>query len=319
MINVTVWLAFMAGFLSFASPCVLPLVPAYVGYMANRVTAQAASELAVATASSTLSLEVVRKNRFQMALHGLAFVAGFTFVFVVFGLAIEAGTQLLSSTFYGVQRVIIPHVGGILIILFGLHFMGVIGPILRWLECQPILEHLKAPGPHIKRGLCWLQSALYAHTRPPLKIHHSYGLFGSSLMGVIFAAGWTPCIGPIYGTLLTMAASGSENLVRVGGLMTVYSMGLGLPFVITAVALDRVQGVLHRLKRHLNTLKVASGLLLILIGILVYTGELQRISQFGSANSAMFMYKVEECTIQLFDGKVSVSGMGDCISEPSLQ
>ena len=117
--------------------------------------------------------------------------------------------------------------------------------------------------------------------------------------------------------MLTMAANGSESLVRVGGLMTVYSLGLGLPFVITAVALDRVQGLLRRLKRHLNTLKVASGLLLILIGILVYTGELQRISQFGSANSAMFMYKVEECTIQLFDGKVSVSGMSTCISEPS--
>lgn len=317
MINVTVGLAFVAGFLSFASPCVLPLVPAYVGYMANRLTAKATSELAILTDVSTTSVEVVRKNRFQMGLHGLAFVAGFTFVFVVFGLAIEAGTRLLSSTFYEVQRVIIPHVGGILIILFGLHFLGVIVPMLHWLECQPVLDHLGTAGLYFKRGLVWLQSALYADTRPHMQIRRTYGLLGSSLMGVIFAAGWTPCIGPIYGTMLTMAANGSESLVIVGGLMTVYSLGLGLPFVITAIALDRVQGLLRRLKRHLNTLKVASGLLMILIGILVYTGELQRISQFGSANSAVFMYKVEECTIQLFDGKVSVSGMVACISEPS--
>src|SRR5260221_13953870 len=112
MINVTVSLAFIAGLLSFVSPCVLPLVPAYVGYMTNRITAQAVSEWAVVTPSPTASMDVVRKNRFQMALHGVAFVGGFTFVFVVFGLAIEAGTRLLSSTFYDMQRFTIPHVGG---------------------------------------------------------------------------------------------------------------------------------------------------------------------------------------------------------------
>src|SRR5258708_9951822 len=183
MINVTVWLAFVSGFLSFASPCVLPLVPAYVGYMANRVTAKATSELAILTGGSTPSMEVVQQNRFQMALHGLAFVAGFTFVFVVFGLAIEAVKRALSLTFFEVQRVIIPHVGGVLIILFGLHFLGVIVPILHWLECQPILDQLGAAGLHLKRGLAWLQSALYAGTRPQMKVQHAYGLLGSSLMG----------------------------------------------------------------------------------------------------------------------------------------
>src|SRR5579859_7314217 len=95
-----------------------------------------------------------------------------------------------------------------------------------------------------------------------------------------------------------MAPNGSESLVRVGGLMTIYSLGLGLPFIVTAIALDRAQGILRRLKRRLNVLKVASGVLLIGIGILVYTGELQRMSRFGAANSAVFMYKVEECTIK---------------------
>lgn len=317
MINVTVWLAFIAGLLSFVSPCVLPLVPAYVGYLTNRVTAQAVSELTPPGSPATARVEVVRNNRFQMALHGIAFVAGFTFVFVVFGLAIEAGTRLLSSTFYQLQRVTIPHVGGLLIILFGLHFLGLIGPVLRWLEGQPVLEHMGRVGLSFKRGLAWLQGALYADTRPQMRVRRAYGLLGSSLMGIVFAAGWTPCIGPIYGTLLTMAASGSESLVRVGGLMTVYSLGLGLPFIITAIALDRVQGILHRLKRRLNTLKLASGLLMILIGILVYTGELQRISQFGSANSAVFMYKVEECVIKVSDSKLAISGIGDCIAASS--
>src|SRR5258708_33817444 len=105
--------------------------------MANRVTAQATSARSVMSVLPA-SLEVVRKNRFQMALHGLAFVAGFTFVFVVFGLAIEAGTQLLSSTFYGVHRVIIPHVGGILIILFVFHFTSVIGAIVPWRDLKPV-------------------------------------------------------------------------------------------------------------------------------------------------------------------------------------
>jgi len=265
-------------------------------------------------AGSNVAVEIARKNRFHLALHGIAFIAGFTFVFVVFGLAVEAGTQLLSSTFYQVQRVTIPHVGGILIILFGLNFLGVIGPVLHWLECQAALEHLGAVGLYLKRGLAWLQSALYADTRPQMNMRRSSGLIGSSLMGVVFAAGWTPCIGPIYGSLLTMAASGNESLVRVGGLMTVYSMGLGLPFIITAFALDRVKGILRRLRRHLNTLKVASGMLMILMGILVYTGAMQRIAQFGSVNGAVFMYKVEECTIKLFDGKLPIDSIGSCIS-----
>src|SRR5713226_696852 len=104
MINVTVGLAFIAGLLSFVSPCVLPLIPAYVGYMANRVTAQATSESAAMIRAAPGSIEMVQKNRFQMALHGVAFVIGFTFVFVVFGLVITAGTRLLSSAFYDIQR-----------------------------------------------------------------------------------------------------------------------------------------------------------------------------------------------------------------------
>lgn len=312
MIDVTVSLAFLAGLLSFASPCVLPLVPAYLGYLANHVTGQTLHDLNLESNVKPLPKPA---RRYQMALHGIAFMVGFTFIFVVFGLVIDAGTQLLASTFYDVQRVVIPRVGGILIMLFGLHFLGVIGPMLRWLESRPLLDQMGVAGQSLKRAFVWLEGILYADTRPWLKTRQSYGLLGSSLMGVVFAAGWTPCIGPIYGTLLTMAATGTTSLVQVGGLMTVYSLGLGLPFIFAAVALDRAQGILRRVKRHLNTLKWVSGLFLIGIGLLVYTGELQRLSQFGSVRSGVFMYKVEECMIQVYRGKLSPGEMGTCIDK----
>ncbi len=309
--NVTVWLAFMAGFLSFISPCVLPLVPAYVGYMGNRVTTHAVAGIA----NPALPAHVVQQHRIRMALHGMAFVAGFMMVFVVFGLAINAGTWLVSSTFYEVQRGFIPRLGGILIILFGLHFVGFVVPVLHWLECSAGLERLGGLGRSIQRGLAWLQSMLYSDTRRQIKPDQKYGLFGSSLMGIIFAAGWTPCIGPIYGSILTMAASSSSTVVQAGGLMVMYSLGLGLPFILTAIALDRVEGLLRRLKRHLNTLKIASGIFMIVIGILVFTGDLQRLSQIGAANST-FSYKLEACSAAVLEGRSSLSQFGECLSKP---
>ncbi len=306
MVSVTVWLAFVAGLLSFISPCVLPLIPAYVGYMSNRVTAQA-----VAGTRSVVPIGA----RFQMALHGLAFIAGFMVVFVVFGVIITAGTRVLSGMFYDLQREVIPRVGGILIILFGLHFIGLIVPVLHWLECRPLLDRLGQPGLTIKRGLGWTQSVLYADTRPQMNATRNYGLVGSSLMGVVFAAGWTPCIGPIYGSILTMAANSTGTLPQVGGLLVMYSLGLGVPFFLTAIALDRLQGILKRLKRHLNRIKVASGVFMIVIGLLVYTGDLQRISQLGAANSA-FSFRLEKCTVDFLNGDLPLSQVRDCLSTP---
>ncbi len=312
--TITAWLAFLAGLLSFVSPCVLPLVPAYVGYMGNRVTAQVASPLVMASGPA---LQPVQRHRLQMALHGMAFVAGFMVVFVGFGLAINAGTQLVSATFYDVQRVFIPRLGGILIIVFGLHFIGLVVPALGWLERRASLNRLGSLGLSLKHGLAWLQQILYADTRHQLKPDERYGLFSSSLMGIIFAAGWTPCIGPIYGTILTMASSSSGSVLQAGGLMVMYSLGLGLPFVLTAIALDRVQGVLGRLKRHLPALKIASGVFMIVIGVFVYTGDMQRLSQLGAAN-ATFSYKLEGCAVDVVEGRLPLSQFGDCLSKPDV-
>ena len=277
MINVSAWLAFLAGLLSFISPCVLPLVPPYVAYMGSRVTARVIDGL-------NLDGQIA-PYRFQMALHGLAFVVGFMVVFVGFGLAITAGTRALSATFYEIQRVFIPRAGGILIVLFGLHFLGVIVPVLHWLEFHTGLEHQGTFGSRIKAGLNWSQGVLYADTRSRVVWGRNSGLIGSGLMGVVFAAGWTPCIGPIYGAILTMAASGG-SLPQSGGLMVMYSLGLGIPFIIVATALDRTRGILQHFKRRTNLLKISSGLFLIAIGVVVFSGELRRISQFGSSTGA---------------------------------
>ncbi len=312
MLNVTLWLAFISGLISFISPCMLPLVPAYVGYMGNRVTAQVTSGTTV-TSDVRASTALFHQHRFQMALHGITFVLGFMVVFVGFGLVITAGTQVLASAFYDVQHLIIPRVGGVFIMLFGLHFIGLLVPALHWLERRAVLDRLGKLGRAVRRGLGWLQNALYADTRPHVNLQRSHGLIGSGLMGIVFAAGWTPCIGPIYGTILTLAASNNGNLLQAAGLLVMYSLGMGVPFILTALALDRVKGLFRRLNRHLNTLKVASGVLMILIGVFVYTGDLQRIAQLG-ASRAQFTYRIETCAVDFFNGTLPASKVGDCLS-----
>jgi cytochrome c-type biogenesis protein len=148
----------MSGLISFISPCMLPLIPAYVGYMGNRVTAQEVSG-AIFANDMPASTTLVRQHRFQMALHGMAFVLGFMVVFVGFGRVITAGTQIPASIFYEAQHLIIPRVGGVVIILFGLHFLGLLVPALHWLACRIVLDRLGPPGRAIRRGLEWLQGA----------------------------------------------------------------------------------------------------------------------------------------------------------------
>ncbi len=305
MLNVTLWLALLAGFVSFISPCVLPLVPAYIGYMSNRATAHA---LAYESATTTPTPLV----QFQLVLHGVMFVLGFSFVFVTFGLAATAGTRLLATGSYDIQHIIIPRLGGVLIILFGLHFIDVLVPTFYWLERRPIWSRLGALGQLIQVALSRLQLLLYADTRPRLQSNHASGLLGSGIMGVIFSAGWTPCIGPIYGTILTLAASGTD-MARSAQLLLVYSLGLGLPFILTAALLSQMQGLLHRLKRYLNICKIGSGLLMIAVGLLIYTGNLQRLSALG-ANSTL-AYNLEECATQLTQAGLPITDLADCLTQ----
>ncbi|MBN2470965.1 MAG: redoxin domain-containing protein [Anaerolineae bacterium] len=349
MVDITVGLAFMAGLVSFISPCVLPLVPAYVGYMGGQVTSQVAAT--VGGGGATL-----QRNRFGTVLHGAFFVLGFTFVFVTFGLLTTAGSMALRGSIVNVQE-ILSRLGGLIIILFGLHVMGVlprimtwvmgkreqmnggtgyvmtlvvqllIAGVLAWSLVTPLMAALGAgaflawlvlgggftrPGDFWHRALTRLQTILYMDTRQQMQPRGESGYLGSALMGVVFSAGWTPCIGPVYGAVLTMAANGG-SLSQAGALLTAYSLGLGVPFLLTALALNQMGGVLRRLQRHMRTIERVSGVLLILIGLLVLSGQLATLSQLGSTGD--LSYNLEHCATELFRGNIGFGDLGACLEQ----
>jgi cytochrome c-type biogenesis protein len=347
-------LAFIAGLVSFLSPCVLPLVPAYIGYMGGRVTNTVAAQTGGA---GTLAMPTLG-SRFSTLLHGVAFVGGFTFVFVAIGLL---GTAFASQI--GRQNIvlftnIIGRAGGLLIIFFGLHFMGVLPSLFRrvlelrqvlnsplialgaallvvlalywvfedWLFAAPLFVlfalWLVLGGAFTKPETFWVnainlvQRALYTDTRRQMVAqgHQSYS--GSAIMGVVFSAGWTPCIGPIYGAILTMALGGAD-VANAGFLLLAYSLGLGIPFLFTAFLLDSAQGILRHLQRHLHKIELVSGAFLIVIGVLVASGRLQLLSQNFATQFADFSYNLEECVVKLNRGEIVLGEFVGCVNEAS--
>ncbi len=317
--GVTVGLAFLAGFLSFISPCVLPLIPAYIGYLGGRATTQVSMELAAVGPGSQpgTARAVAQKNRLNTLLHGMFFVAGFTFVFVVFGLLTNASLQLLRARSYDFQS-FIAKFGGILVIFFGLYVMGVIGWILRTLSCRVDWQALGRLGLAIQRGLERVQGLLYSDTRRQMNPNHAYGYAGSSLMGVIFAAGWTPCVGPIYGAILTLAAA-KDSWGQAGVLLLSYSLGLGVPFLLTAAALDQMRGLLKRVQRQMRIIEFASGAFLIVLGYMLFSGQLAELAQVGGG-FADFSYNLEECVTGVVRGRFVLGDFGTCMNEgPNFQ
>lgn len=229
--NVTLLAAFMAGLLSFISPCVLPLVPVYLGYLSG----------------STLPGDT-SPSRALVFSHALMFVGGFTFVFVaIFG--VPAGfLGGLLNTFS--QYVI--WVGGILLIIFGLHTMGVMTiPIF---NMQKRLE--------------------YGHDQAP-----SYAR--SLFIGMAFAAGWTPCIGPLLGAILTLAIQG-QNVGLAMLYLFVYSMGLAVPFLATAWLLTTATSRLRRLNQHMRLIERVSGAFILIIGLMLVTGTLTMLNTYAN-------------------------------------
>jgi cytochrome c-type biogenesis protein len=212
-----VLVAFAAGLLSFLSPCVLPLIPSYVGYLTG------------------MSVDEVQRRRGTAVLHGLWFVAGFSLVFVLLGAAASAVGTLLRDYQQWVARV-----GGVLLILFGIYLLGIVRPLFLMREWRVELA------------------------RKPL------GYFGSGLVGVTFGAAWTPCIGPILGGILTLAAT-SAGLVQGMGLLAVYALGLAIPFLVTALALDRFLVWFQRFRPYIVWVDRIAGVLLILLGVLLVT------------------------------------------------
>jgi cytochrome c-type biogenesis protein len=218
----------VAGLVSFLSPCVLPLVPPYLGYLGG-----------------TTIEELGRKDEIDMAmwrrvvLASLFFVLGFTTVFVGLG-----ATASLFGQWIQAHRSELAIAAGIVIILFGLHFLGV----------------LRVP-------LLYREARFHAATQ-------GAGLAGAYLMGLAFAFGWTPCIGPVLASVLAVAAN-EASLGAGVRLLLVYSLGLGIPFVLAAVAIGPFLGFLKRFRRHLGRVEKAMGLLLVLAGILILAGPVR--------------------------------------------
>lgn len=350
--EVNIWIALIAGLVSFLSPCVLPLVPAYIGYMGGRVTNTVAAQT-----SAGILVQPTAISRFSTILHGMMFVLGFTFVFVVFGLLTTAFIRQVGGSNIALVRDIIGRVGGVVIIFFGLHFMGVLPALLRRLASSPLIASplftvvalalagglmlwalidwliavpalallglwmvlsggLSAPRPFWEQTLSRIQGALYADTRRQMVAKGEQSYASSALMGVVFAAGWTPCIGPIYGSILTLAAT-SADISGAAGQMMAYSLGLGIPFLITAALLDSAQVGLRKLQRHLRTIELVSGAFLVLIGILVASGSLQRLSQTFANDFADFSYTLEECAAAWTQGQISLGEIGGCLEQRS--
>lgn len=220
-------LAFLAGLLSFVSPCVLPLAPIYLGYLSG----------------SSLSGDVP-SNRRQVFGHALFFVVGFTLVFVVlFGLPTTILAGVLQQYSGWITRI-----GGTVLILFGLHAMGIV--------TIPLITGTRRV--EVGRGI-------------------GPGYLRSILFGVTFAAGWTPCIGPLLGTVMTLAFMEPS---RAMGFLFIYALGLAVPFLVTAAMLTQAVGWLKRLNRHMRAVEVASGLLMVGVGVLLISGTFSMLNSY---------------------------------------
>ena len=219
MLEVGIFSAFIAGILSFISPCVLPLVPVYIGIMSRNTIYK--------------SERVKFSDRVYTLLNSLLFVLGFSIVFIALGSTATFFGQLLKN-YLGV----IGRLGGIILIIFGLHYVGL----------------FKIPFLNMEKRL---------HMPQSLKT----GYFWSFIFGVIFSFGWVPCVGMILSAILLLASK-METLAQGILLMVVYSAGLGIPFILASIFIVFFSNLLKRVNRHLNIISIISGVFLIILGII---------------------------------------------------
>lgn len=224
--------ALVAGVLSFASPCCLPLVPAYLSYITGVSTEE-------------FSAEQTAGQRRQILLSAFAFAVGLALVFTLLGATATFISQLLLDYQEWVARI-----AGIIIIIFGLHMLGLLK--IRWFDQEKRVD--------------------FTQRRAP-------GLLGALLMGSAFGVGWTPCVGPFLGSILLLASQSST--VGAGMLLLfIYGLGLGLPFVAAGLLIGQLMTVIRRIRRYMGAITVTSGGLLIVMGLLVFTNQLSIITSY---------------------------------------
>jgi cytochrome c-type biogenesis protein len=223
--GITLLAALAAGSLSFFSPCVLPIVPVYLAYITGATTTRPEG-----------------RRRLWTVVHALSFVLGFGLVFVGLG----AGAGALGGLLYPALPYL-TKVGGLIMILLGLHMVGL----------------MRVP---------WLQM----ERRVGIEVPRGRGLLTSFLVGLTFAAGWTPCVGTVLTAILLLAA-GSQTAARGATLLVAYTAGIGLPFLVVAGFLDLAAPTLRRVGRHLRAASVVGGALLITMGLLLITDRFQAV------------------------------------------
>jgi cytochrome c-type biogenesis protein len=227
--DISIYAALIAGVISFLSPCVLPLVPPYLIYLTG------------ATIGHVTRGEEESSSRRAVMISALAFVLGFSTVFVALGASASFIGGFIRA--WSAQFSIL---AGVVIVIMGLHFLGLtrIGFLMR---------------------------------EGRLSIPKPVGLWGAYVMGLAFAFGWTPCIGPILAAILSVAAS-EATVTRGAGLLAIYSLGLGIPFLLAAFMIERFSGLLARMKRHLATVERVMGVLMIVTGVGFLTGSVSDVS-----------------------------------------
>lgn len=237
MDQISVFIALSAGVLSFLSPCVLPLVPSYLTFVTG------------------MSLEDLQQgvDRRATLIHATLFVVGFSTIFILLG----ASASFLGQ-FFKHYEALIARLGGVVIILLGLHLVGVF-------RVLPLMQ----------------EKRIHLRDKPA-------GYLGTLGVGIAFGAGWTPCIGPVLGAILTYGFSRDTMWAGVG-LLTVYSVGLAIPFLIAALALDWFLQAFKRFRRFMPVVEKASGGLLVFLGVLLLTGSFTILSSWLASFTPSFI------------------------------
>ena len=227
LMQVTYIGALVAGVLSFASPCVLPLIPAYISFLGGASLEQLTDKTGVDKATS--------RRVFYAA---LAFVLGFSTVFVILGASATAISGVLIQ-----HAILLGQIAGVVIVIFGFHFMGL-----------------------FRIGFLNFEKRFHLENKPA-------GLVGSFILGLAFAFGWTPCVGPILASVLMVAASG-DSVMYGTSLLGVYAAGLGIPFLAAALAVKPFMNFMKRFRQHMHKVEIAVGSLLVVTGVVIFTGDI---------------------------------------------
>src|SRR5712691_160613 len=227
---VSIGIALVAGLLSCASPCTLPLVPAYLSYISG-------------VSADRIQAEMPSAARRQVVLNAVSFVLGLAIVFTLLG-----ATASALGHFLQVNQDWLARIAGVLIIVFGLQMLGVFR--FGFLERELRMDFVR---------------------------RRAHGYAGSVIMGAAFGAGWSPCVGPFLGAVLTMAAQ-SQSLGSGVLLLFVYALGLGVPFILAGLAIGSLSGVLRGLRQHSAKISAVSGVLVVCMGLLVLSGQLLYLS-----------------------------------------